>query len=114
MNIKNKIVYLCGNKSDDLQNRADVATAEQFLSETGCIIINPLNLDKVCDELTYARRNEICHKLIEISDVVFMMSDWQKDTTANAEMYYARTLGKKIMYQDYYNPFRRKKNEDCT
>lgn len=114
MNIKDKTVYLCGNKSDNEHNKVDIAIAEQFLSGTGCIIINPLNLEKVCGELTSAKRSEICHKLIEVSDIVFMVSGWQKDNTANAEMYYARTLGKKIMYQDYYNPFRRKGNEDCT
>jgi hypothetical protein len=36
-----------------------------------------------------------------------MVSGWQKSKGANAELSYAKSLGKKVMYQDYYAPFRK-------
>jgi hypothetical protein len=50
---------------------------------------------------------------MDISDIVFMVSGWQDSKSANAELVYSKSLGKKVMYQDYYSPFR-KKEEDIV
>jgi hypothetical protein len=37
-----------------------------------------------------------------------MLDGWQKSKGAVAELSYAKTLGKKVMYQDKYKDFKRK------
>jgi hypothetical protein len=41
-----------------------------------------------------------------------MVSGWNDSKGANAELSYAKSLGKKIMYQDYYGRNRRIADEE--
>jgi hypothetical protein len=102
-----KIVYLSG-KITDCENYKDIfAKAESFLMSLGFIVVNPTRLDEVSEGLTYEQYMKICYRLIDISDIVFMVSGWKDSKGANAELTYAKSLGKKVMYQDYYAPFRK-------
>jgi hypothetical protein len=42
------------------------------------------------------------YKLLEMADAIFMLHDWQGSKGACAELSYAKSLGKKVIYQDYY------------
>lgn len=102
-----KIVYLSG-KITDCENYKDTfAEAEKFLMSLGFIVVNPTRLDEVSEGLTYEQYMKICYRLIDIADIVFMVSGWQKSKCANAELSYAKSLGKEVKYQDYYAPFRK-------
>ena len=114
MEKKGKIVYLSGERNDSVNDKVKFAIAEQFMLNMGCIVINPTKLDVVCPDFTPEETNRLCYKMIEMSDIVFMVSGWQKSNIADAEMNYARSIGKKVMYQDYYQPFRRKHDEEST
>ena len=102
-----KIVYLSGNITDNEDYKKEFDTAELFLSQMGYIVINPANLDEVAEGLTYEQYMKVCYQLVDIADIIFMVSGWQKSKGANAELSYAKSLGKKVMYQDYYAPFRK-------
>ncbi len=105
---KAKIVYLSGRISDNPNYKSDFASAEHFLNQMRYIVVNPARLDEISNKpLTYQEYMKICYRLIDISDMIFMVSGWQNSKGANAELTYAKSLGKKVMYQDYYAPFRK-------
>ena len=104
---KGKIVYLSGRITDNEHYKEDFASAEQFLVRMGYIVLNPALLDDVVEGLTYEQIMQICYRCVDVSDAIFMISGWQKSRGATAELSYAKSLGKKVMYQDYYAPFRK-------
>ena len=53
----------------------------------------------------------IDYKLIELCDAIFMLDGWQQSKGAVAELSYAKSLGKKPMYQDYFKDFKKSKKE---
>ena len=73
----------------------------------GYIVLNPANLEEVGEGLTYEKYLSICYRLVDVADIIFMVSGWQNSKEANAQLTYAKSLGKKVMYQDYYAPFRK-------
>jgi hypothetical protein len=109
---RGKIVYLSGSITNNDNYKSNFASAENFLSQMGYIALNPARLDEVSNKpLTYEQYMQICYRLVDISDIIFMVSGWQKSKGANAELSYAKSLGKEVKYQDYYAPFR-KVNDD--
>lgn len=104
---RGKIVYLSGkiSKNDNYKERFKVA--KLFLIQIGYIVVNPAELDEIAEGLTYEQYMQICYRLIDISDIIFMVSGWQNSKGARAELIYAKSLGKKVMYQDYYSPWRK-------
>lgn len=102
-----KIVYLSGGITGKDNYKEDFERAEQFLVNRGYCVLNPTRLDEVSNELSYENYMKLCYTLIDVCDVVFMISGWQKSKGANAELSYAKSLKKEIMYQDYYAPFRK-------
>lgn len=107
-----KIVYLSGKITGKEDYKKDFACAEQFLQQMGYIVINPASLDEISDGLTYEQYLRVCYQLVDIADIIFMVSGWQKSKGANAELSYAKSLGKEVKYQDYYAPFRKGERND--
>jgi hypothetical protein len=104
---RGKIVYLSGRVTGNENYKEDFACAEHFLKQTGYIVINPAELDEIAEGLTYEQYMQICYRLVDVADIIFMVSGWQKSKGANAELSYAKSLGKEVKYQDYYAPFRK-------
>ena len=105
---KGKIVYLSGKITDNENYKKDFAVAEVYLRQMGYIVLNPAQLDEISTEqLTYEQYMKICYRLIDIADIVFMVSGWNESKGANAELTYAKSIGKKVMYQSHYIPFRK-------
>lgn len=102
-----KIVYLSGRITDTDNYKKAFSCAEHFLKQMGYIVINPAELDEVSEGLTYEQYMKVCYRLVDIADIIFMVSGWQKSKGANAELSYAKSLGKEVKYQDYYAPFRK-------
>lgn len=114
-----KIIYLSGKITGKQNFKDDFEKAEQFLVNRGYCVLNPTRLEEVSSELSYEQYMKLCYTLIDICDIVFMVSGWQKSKGANAELHYAKSIGKEIRYQDYYAPFRKvdkyeKSSEDYT
>lgn len=104
---RGKVVYLSGRITGNDNYKKEFACAEHFLQQMGYIVINPANLDEVSEGLSYEQYLRVCYQLVAIADIIFMVSGWHKSKGANAELSYAKSLGKKVMYQDYYAPFRK-------
>ncbi len=104
---RGKIVYLSGKITNNENYKKEFAAAKLFLRQMGYIVINPAELDEIVEGLTYEQIMQLCYRLIDIADIIFMVSGWQKSKGANAELSYAKSLGKKVMYQEYYAPFRK-------
>lgn len=103
-----KIVYLSGNITDNPDYKKEFACAELFLEQMGYIVLNPTRLEEVATEpLTHSQHMKICYSLLDVADIIFMVSGWQKSKGANAELSYAKSVGKEVKYQDYYAPFRK-------
>ena len=113
---KGKIVYLSGRITDNENYKEDFASAEKFLVRMGYIVLNPVLLDEIVDGLSYEQIMQIRYRCVDVSDAIFMVSGWHKSKGANAELSYAKSLGKKVMYQDYYAPWRKvgESDEDST
>lgn len=107
-----KIIYLSGKITGNKNYKEEFQTAEDFLESFGHIVLNPARLDEIVEGLTYEQYMSICYRLIDVSDVIFMVGGWKKSKGANAELSYARSLGKKVMYQDYFRPFRKENKEN--
>ena len=103
-----KIVYLSGKITENENYKKEFNVAEEYLRNIGYTVINPAQLDEISTrELTHEQYMKVCYRLIDISDIIFMVSGWKDSKCANAELTYAKSLGKKVMYQDYYSPFRK-------
>jgi nucleoside 2-deoxyribosyltransferase len=101
-----KFVYLSGDIFNE-DCKINFTLAQNFLEDLGYVVINPAQLAKIADSLAQEQIMQIRYRLVEVSNKIFMVSGWQKSKSANAELSYAKSLGKKVMYQDYYAPFRR-------
>lgn len=109
-----KFVYLSGDIFNE-DCKINFTLAQNFLEDSGYVVINPTQLGKVADSLAQGQIMQIRYRLVEVSDKIFMVSGWQKSKSANVELSYAKSLGKKVMYQDYYAPFRKvSENEESA
>lgn len=104
-----EIVFLSGkvtNYNDDYKK--DFAVAEEYLTRRKYVVLNPSRINELsCEKLTDKKYMQVCYRLIDIADIVFMVSGWNTSKIANAQLTYAKSLGKRIMYQDYFEPFRK-------
>lgn len=110
---RGKIVYLSGKIVGNDNYKAEFKCAELFLKQMGYIVINSSEVHEAVEGLTCEQYMQIYYKLMDISDIVFMVSGWQDSKSANAELVYAKSLGKKVMYQDYYAPFRKGSDDEA-
>lgn len=101
-----KFVYLSGDIFNE-DCKINFTLAQNFLEDSGYVVINPTQLGKVADSLAQEQIMQIRYRLVEVANIIFMVSGWQKSKSANAELSYAKSLGKRVMYQDYYAPFRK-------
>ena len=105
-----KTVYLSGDMNTDPDHKDRFLLAENFLNGIGYIVVNPTRYETTLNDFNHEQRMLIGYRLVEITDNIFMVSGWQKSKDAHAELTYAKSLGKNIMYQDYYAPFRKGKD----
>ena len=101
------LVYISGKITGKEDYKDDFLTAECWLKLNDYKVINPAKVAEVLPNLTYQQFMAIDYKLIELCDAIFMLDGWQKSKGAVAELGYAKSLGKKVMYQDKYKDFRK-------
>lgn len=95
-------IYISGRITGNPDYKDEFFEAETWLFNQGYKPINPSNLDLVLPELNYEQYMALDYKLIEMADGIFMLHNWQKSKGACAELSFAKSLGKKVIYQDYY------------
>lgn len=103
------LIYISGKMTNNENYYKEFEKAEQWLILKGYTPINPARLKDTIHGLTYEEYMKIDYKLIELCDGIFMIGGWQDSKGACAELSYAKSLGKKVIYQKYYE--RSKDNE---
>ena len=104
------LVYISGNHlMAEKFNRAEV-----WLKYNG---YNVLNFEKIrlpITEMTSEQYVKTRYFLVEMCDAIFMVDGWQKSKRACTDLAFAKSLGKKVFYQNYYKGFRKneKRNSD--
>ena len=101
------LVYISGKITNNENYKNDFLEAERWLKRNNYTPINPAKVSEELLNLTYAQFMAIDYKLIEICDAIFMLDGWQKSKGACAELSYAKSLGKKVLYQDYFKEFKK-------
>lgn len=104
------LVYISGRIRGNEHYYEDFKKAELWLKLKDNAVINPA---KVIESLPLKKLSEIQimkigYALIDVCDAIFMLDGWQKSKGACAELSYAKSLGKKVMYQDYFKEFKKK------
>lgn len=82
-------------------NGADVWAVDKlrlWLIEKGDIALCPLDVQAV-GGISHADYMRLCYGLIELSDRVLVPKGWDKTEIGNAEVAYAKSLGKKIQFE---------------
>jgi nucleoside 2-deoxyribosyltransferase len=102
------LVYISGKITGKENYKDDFLKAEQWLKLNDYKVVNPSRLIEIFPSLEYAQLMAIDYKLIDMCDAIFMLDGWQKSKGACAELSYAKSLGKKVKYQDKYKDFKRK------
>lgn len=103
------LVYISGKITNNENYKNDFLKAEQWLKLNDYKALNPSKLIDIFPSLEYAQLMAIDYKLIELCDAIFMLDGWQKSKGACAELSYAKSLGKKVLYQDYFKDFKKSK-----
>lgn len=103
------LIYISGAIRNNPNYIKDFQKAEQWLMLKGHTPINPAKFITNLPKLTEEQIMKIDYCLLEICDTIFMLSGWQESKGACAELSYAKSLGKKPLYQKYYE--RSKNNE---
>lgn len=107
-------VYISGAITGNEENRdKQFDTAERWLKLNGYEVINPLKLSSALPEtFTHEDYMSVCYKLIDISDMIYLLSGWQKSKGAKAEMSYAKSIGKAVKYEDKQWDFKKMLERD--
>ena len=91
------IVYIAGPITGKKDYKEAFEKAEQMLRNEGVKLINPAKLP---DDLPYKAYMPICLAMIDISDEVYMLSDWRNSRGARLERDYAIATGKTVRFQE--------------
>ena len=103
------LVYISGKITGNENYKNDFLKAECWLKLHDHKVINVAKIGDALPKLTYHQFMAIDYKLIELCDAIFMLDGWQKSKGACAELSYAKSLGKKVLYQDYFKEFKNAK-----
>jgi hypothetical protein len=106
------IVYLSGKITGNDNYRNNFAKAEYWVRLKGHKVINTAKVGDSLPELTYEQYMQIDYKLIEIADCVCMIKGWQTSKGAKAELAYAKSIGKKVIYQEYFGRNKKEQNNE--
>ena len=103
------VVYISGKITNNSHYEEDFRKGEEWLLLNDFTPINPTKLDKALPKgLSYEQLMQIDFRLIDIAEAIFMLEGWQRSKGACAELAYAKSIGKKILYQKYFKEFRAK------
>lgn len=95
-------IYISGAIRNNPNYQDDFLKAEQWLLLKDHTPINPARFITNFPKLTEEEIMKIDYCLLEMCDGIFMLGGWQNSKGACAEISYAKSLGKKVLYQKYY------------
>lgn len=104
------LIYVSGNVNTNNWEEK-TRKAENFLKLNDLYVINPMNIDIIRENrLQDNQVMKIEYALIDICDGIYMLKGWQKSKKACAELTYAKSLDKKIIFEGYYDREKKETN----
>lgn len=95
--MKTETIYISGSISKNPNYLDDFKKAEQTLKKEGFgKILNPIILPS---NLEYEQLMVICFAMIDASDIVYMLSNWEESDGAFMEYHYAISKNKDIIFE---------------
>ena len=104
------MTYISGAITGCKDYRNKFEEAQHFLVGRGDTLINPCILNDALPSLSYEDYMKIDYLLIDMCDTIFMLDGWQSSKGANAEIAYAKSLGKRVEYRRHYKQFKHTQN----
>lgn len=105
-------IYLSGKIAGNTKYKEQFEEAEKFL-EGKYTVINVAKVLETLPTLDLIKYVQLDFELIKLCDAIFMIDGWQKSKYATAELSYAKSIGKKVLYQKYFKEYRKEfKNDD--
>lgn len=89
-------IYISGKITGDPDYYDKFQRAAIYLRSRGHLVISPTCLP---DGLSYEEYMHVDYALIDVSDAVFFLKDWQDSRGAIDEHRYAHHTGKLVIYQ---------------
>ena len=94
-------VYIAGKITGDDNFLEKFAETEKALSELGYEVFNPAKLNLIMPtSATHEEYMNMCYAMLEMSDEVYFLNDWQKSVGATMEHSYCIRHCKDRYYQD--------------
>ncbi len=104
-----KYIYISGSTRVTQDNLNENLSCDLWLEKIGCQVVNGQSIIESLPPLTTELNNKLTYTLIELSNGICMPLGWQKDKQCYNELNYAKSLGKKVIYQKYFKRFKQKK-----
>ena len=97
MNLKGKVVFISGAITGVEGYRTIFATAEQWLHEQDCTVLNPAVLPP--SGLEWDAYLRITTAMVREADIVYVLKNWEYSRGVKEELALAERLGKEIIYE---------------
>ena len=99
--ISGKRIYVSGTITGTTDYQERFKNAKRYLAYNGWAVINPAELDKVMPhDATHEDYMEICLKLLDLCNAIYMLNGWEESEGAKAELEYALEKGMDVYYQN--------------
>ena len=91
-------LYIAGKITDNPDYKQQFKEAEEYLKQKGHTTMNPAVLPAGFEHHQYM---EICYKMIDACDGIYLLRNWQDSKGAKMENEYARKNGKTIWHEAF-------------
>lgn len=90
-------VYISGSITNDFNYKEKFKQAEEKLLKMGHAVLNPTVIPPM---FSHEEHLHIDYAMIDVSDALYMLKDWEDSKGAKLEKGYALKNGKKIFYEN--------------
>ena len=103
-------VYIAGKITGDPNYKDNFYDGKRAMEMEGHTVLNPADLPEGMRPADYMR---ICFAMIDCSDVVAFLPDWQYSRGAALEYQYCQYVGKEIVFLEEVEPYRNLTKPRC-
>ena len=94
-------IYIAGKITDYPEYKDKFNAAEESIRAAGDIAVNPAKLNDILgDNFEHDEYMQVCYRLIDLCDGIFLLDNWHDSIGARLERAYATIKDKKIIYQE--------------
>lgn len=97
MDLEGKIVFISGAITGIDGYRKIFASAEQWLLEQDCTVLNPAVLPP--SGMAWEAYLRITKAMVREADIVYVLKNWEYSRGVKEELALAESLGKEIIYE---------------